>query len=67
VNCGGRYRCTELCIAVQLATLPILDFGKHRGKRLGEVPTDYLEWMRASGPEEYRAISAAEIERRAAA
>jgi hypothetical protein len=45
--CGGRLRHNPLCVV--LTWLPVLRFGRHRGKRLDEVPKDYLQWLLRRG------------------
>lgn len=43
--CGGRTRHGALCVELRASWEPTLPFGKHRGKRLSDVPTDYLRWL----------------------
>jgi hypothetical protein len=47
--CGGRLVHNRLCDALRRSWEPTLRFGKHAGKRLSEVPRDYLEWLAAAG------------------
>jgi hypothetical protein len=62
--CKGIYRhhpdCDELHRLWQLK----LTFGKHKGKRLGEVPTDYLEWAVLYADGDLRRDIARELEGR---
>lgn len=47
--CGGRLRHNPLCVELRASWEPSLPFGKHKGKRLGDVPRDYLAWLLANG------------------
>ena len=42
--CGGRYKHSEPCEAIRQASDPVLEFGKHKGRRVSEAPIDYLQW-----------------------
>ena len=44
VWCSGLVTHGELCRAMRESWLPVLKFGKHKGKRLDRVPRDYLLW-----------------------
>jgi hypothetical protein len=41
--CGGRLVHNPLCLTFSWE--PVLSFGKHNGKRVSEVPIDYLAWL----------------------
>ena len=43
--CGGRTRHGALCEELHKGWELKLPWGAHRGKRLSEVPTDYLNWL----------------------
>ena len=44
-----------------------LDFGKHKGKDVKDVPIDYLKWLKSNSEVDvYKAVAKAEIERRMA-
>lgn len=44
-----------------------LDFGKHKGKDVKDVPIDYLKWLKSNSEVEiYREVAKAEINRRVA-
>jgi hypothetical protein len=59
VWCGGRLRHAAMCEEMHRDRTR-LTFGKHRGKRIEDVPEDYLKWLRGSSvtldPEVRRAI-----------
>jgi len=46
--CGGRFRHNPLCDDLHRSWEPVLPFGKHRGRRVSEIPTDYLRWLLAN-------------------
>jgi hypothetical protein len=60
VWCGGRLRHAAMCEEMHRDRTR-LTFGKHRGKRIEDVPEAYLKWLRGSlvtlDPEVRRAIS----------
>lgn len=43
--CGGRMNHSTTCDSLRNSWAPILPFGKHRGRRVDEVPADYLAWV----------------------
>jgi hypothetical protein len=43
--CKGRHAHNPNCYAVRWAFQLKMPFGKHKGKPLGEVPKDYLQWL----------------------
>ena len=43
--CGGRTVHSEACNELRMSWEPVLPWGKHRGKRISEVPSDYLLWL----------------------
>jgi hypothetical protein len=43
--CGGRLVHNRLCDWLCQSWQPTLPFGKHKGKRLSDVPIDYLQWL----------------------
>jgi uncharacterized protein (DUF3820 family) len=56
--CGGRLRHNPLCDELRSSWEPTVPFGMHKGKRLSDVPHDYLEWLKTvvSDPELKAAI-----------
>jgi uncharacterized protein (DUF3820 family) len=42
--CHGRLRHNPLCIILN-DWVPILPFGRHKGKPVSEVPRSYLDWL----------------------
>ena len=42
---GLTMESSEACKALHEGWLPVLEFGKHKGKPLAEVPEDYLRWL----------------------
>ncbi len=44
--CGGRMFHSPLC--VELSWEPKMRFGKHKGKRISQVPMSYLKWLVAN-------------------
>jgi hypothetical protein len=46
--CDGYLVHSEDCKELRESWLPALAFGKHKGKRLKEVPKDYLRWLMKS-------------------
>jgi hypothetical protein len=47
--CGGRLHHSEACEALQQSWIPAFPFGRHKGKRVDEVPWDYLRWAWDNG------------------
>ena len=45
VWCGGRLCHSEMCNVLHEHWAPRLEFGKHKGQRIKDVPTDYLQWL----------------------
>lgn len=43
--CGGRLRHSDLCEELRASWEPELPFGKHKCRRVSEVPRDYFEWL----------------------
>lgn len=43
--CGGRMVHNPLCDELRQSWEPIVLFGKHLGRRVSEVPGDYLSWL----------------------
>jgi hypothetical protein len=43
--CGGRLCHSEMCNELHEHWAPRLEFGKHKGQRIKDVPTDYLQWL----------------------
>ena len=63
--CGGRLVHSTICAELQLADMPVVPFGKHKGKRLSEVPFTYLAWLVSEWDNpELKAGAKAEIKRR---
>lgn len=45
--CGGRLVHSAACDELRRQWVPVMPFGKHRGRRVDELPTDYLDWLLA--------------------
>jgi len=43
--CGGRLNHNPLCDDLRAGWEPTISFGKYKGKKLSEVPDDYLHWL----------------------
>lgn len=43
--CGGRTRHNPACCTLQWPFEVTMPWGAHRGKRLADVPEDYLQWL----------------------
>ena len=43
--CGGRLVHSKACDRLRESWIPQMTFGKHKDKRVDEVPRDYLEWL----------------------
>lgn len=43
--CGGRLVHPPACTELRLSWQVTMPFGKHKGRRLGEIPHGYLEWL----------------------
>lgn len=67
-TCGGRLIHSKVCAELQLADAPLVPFGKHKGKRLDEVPFTYLAWLSRESDcnSELKTAAKAEISRRKA-
>ena len=54
--CGGRLIYSPACGALRDTWVPIIPFGKHRGRRANEVPADYIAWIlkRDAGDDGFR-------------
>lgn len=39
----------------------VMTFGKHKGKKLGEIPADYLEWLAEKGKDQWMREAAAAV------
>ena len=48
VWCGGRLRHSSFCHDLQKSWESELTFGKHKGRRISDVPLDYLLWLRGN-------------------
>lgn len=44
IGCGKWWKWEAQPITRERAAAFVLPFGKHKGKKLAEVPRDYLEW-----------------------
>lgn len=54
--CGGRLVHRAACDDLRRGWVPIIPFGKHRGRRADELPADYIAWILARdvGSEAFR-------------
>ena len=54
--CGGRMVHGAACNELRREWVPILPFGKHRGRRADDLPADYIDWIltREVGSEGFR-------------
>ena len=43
--CGGRLRHHPCCDDLRAGWVPTMPFGKHKGRKLSDVPGDYLRWL----------------------
>jgi len=51
--CGGRLRHNPRCDELRASWEPEMPIGRHKGKRVSEVPRDELEWFARSAPPRY--------------
>jgi hypothetical protein len=47
--CGGRLIHRAACNELRQEWVPIMPFGKHRGRRVDELPADYIDWILIKG------------------
>lgn len=54
--CGGRLVHRAACDELRREWMPIIPFGKYRGRRADELPADYIDWIlgRGIGGEDFR-------------
>jgi uncharacterized protein (DUF3820 family) len=45
VWCGGRLHHNRLCDELRHSWQAEMPFGKHKGRKLADVPRDYLQWF----------------------
>jgi hypothetical protein len=45
--CGGRLIHSPACNDLRREWVPAMPFGKHRGRRVDELPADYIDWLLA--------------------
>lgn len=44
--CGGRLIHAEACEELRASWELVMPYGKHKGRRISELPLDYLDWLR---------------------
>lgn len=47
--CGGRLAHRLACAELRRECIPVIPFGKHRGRRVDALPRDYIGWVLGRG------------------